>query len=181
MVIVLKKSVKAAFCGLAAALCIALMFAGSIFYVFAYAVPMLLGLVTLMLNKTFGKGYAVYVYIAVSILSLLFVPEKETVMMYVLFFGYYPIVKPYVERIKVRFISVILKFLLFNISVFAIEMICVYVFEIPFFEDGAFSKSMLVFFSAAMNFAFVMYELLLKNFTILYEKKIEGRIKNALK
>lgn len=181
MVIVLKKSVKAAFCGLAAALCIALMFAGSIFYIFAYAVPMLLGLVTLMLNKTFGKSCAMYVYIAVSLLSLLFVPEKETVMMYVLFFGYYPIVKPYIERIKVRFISFVLKLLLFNISVLAIEMICVYAFGIPFFEDGVFSKSMLFIFAAAMNFAFVMYELLLRNFTILYEKKLEGRIKQALK
>lgn len=177
----MKKSVKAAFCGLASALCIALMFTGSLFYIFAYAVPMLLGLVTLMLNKTFGKGYAIYLYISTSVLSLLFVPEKETVMMYVLFFGYYPVIKPYMEKIKIRFIPFLLKLILFNISVFAIEIICVYVFAIPFFEDGVFSSAMLIFFAAAMNISFVMYEMLLQKFSVLYEMKIEKRIKNALK
>ena len=93
----LKKSVMAAFCGMAAALSVALMFAGSLFYVFAYAIPMLLGVVVFMINKTFGKGYAIYVFIAVSVLSMLFVPDKETVLMYALFFGYYPIIKPYIR------------------------------------------------------------------------------------
>ncbi len=177
----LKKAVKAAFCGLSAALSAALLFAGSILYIFSYAVPMLLGLVIFMINKTFGRGYAAYVYIAVSLLSLLFVPEKETVMMYALFFGYYPIVKPFIEKFRMKFIRVILKFILFNASVATIELICVYVFGIPFFENGTFSSAMLIFFSVAMNIAVIMYELLLKSFTVLYEKRIEGRIKNLLK
>ena len=86
----MKKSVKAAFCGMAAALSVALMFAGSLFYIFAYAIPMLLGIIVLMINKTFGRGVAFYVYLAVSVLSMLFVPDKEAVLMYALFFGYYP-------------------------------------------------------------------------------------------
>ena len=57
----------------------------------------------------------------------------------------------------------------------------VYVFGIPFFENGTFSSAMLIFFSVAMNIAFIMYELLLKSFTVLYKKRIEGRIKNLLK
>ena len=87
----MKKSIQAALCGLAAALCVTFMFLGGIFYIFAYTVPILLGLVTVMIKKTFGNASAVSVYIAVSILSLMLVPEKETVMMYVLFFGYYPL------------------------------------------------------------------------------------------
>lgn len=177
----LKNSVKAAFCGLASAICVALMFAGSLFYVFAYAIPMLLSLVTFMVNKTFGKGFSLYVYGATALISLFFVPEKETVMMYVLFFGYYPIVKPYIEKIRIKFIPSVIKFLFFNIAVLVIEIICVYVFGIPFFEDDVFSKSMLIFFTIAMNLSFVMYEFLLKSFAVLYEKKIESRIKNALK
>lgn len=180
-VIFLKKSVKAAFCGISAALSVALMFAGSLFYVFAYAIPMLLGLIVFMINKTFGKSYAFYVFLAVSILSMLFVPDKETSLMYTLFFGYYPIVKPYIEKIKVKVIPFLLKILLFNFSVFIIEYLCVKAFNIPFFDDGVFSKSMLIFFAVSMNICFIMYEYFLKNFKILYERKLEQRIINALK
>ena len=164
---------------MAAALSVALMFAGSLFYVFAYAIPMLLGILVFMINKTFGRGYAFYV--AVSILSMLFVPDKETALMYALFFGYYPIIKPYVEKIKVKVLSFLLKLLLFNLAVLAIEMLCVKVFGIPFFDDGIFSTSILVLFAVAMNLCFVMYEGLLKNYKIIYERKIEPRILKALK
>ncbi|MDE5671602.1 MAG: hypothetical protein K2I14_09130 [Eubacterium sp.] len=177
----MKKSVKAAFCGMAAALSVALMFAGSLFYVFAYAIPMLLGIIVFMIHKTFGRSYAFYVYLAASILSMLFVPDKETALMYALFFGYYPIVKHYIERIKIKALSLLLKLLLFNLSVFVIEILCVKLFNIPFFDDGVFSKSMLIFFAVAMNLCFVMYEGFLKNYKIIYERKIEPRILKALK
>lgn len=181
MVIVLKKSVIAAFCGMAAALSVALIFAGSLFYVFAYAIPMLLGILIFMINKTFGKSYAFYVYLAVSILSMLFVPDKETALMYALFFGYYPILKPFIEKIRLKPISFALKLFLFNISVFVIEIMSVKLFNIPFFDDGVFSKSMLIFFAAAMNVTFVMYEEFLKKFKIIYERKIEPKILKLLK
>ena len=168
-------------CGLAAALCVTLMFLGGILYIFAYTVPMLLGLVTVMIKKTFGTGSAVSVYIATSILSLILVPEKETVMMYVLFFGYYPIIRTYLDRIKSKIISLSLKLIIFNACVAVIELICVYVFGIPFFEDGDFSKAMLIVFALAMNVIFIMYEHLLKYFVLLYERKIEKRLKNILK
>ena len=129
----MKKSIQAALCGLAAALCVTFMFLGGIFYIFAYTVPILLGLVTVMIKKTFGNASAVSVYIAVSILSLMLVPEKETVMMYVLFFGYYPIIKSYLDRVKPKIISLFFKLITFNTAVAIIELICVYVFGIPFF------------------------------------------------
>lgn len=166
---------------MAAALSLTLMFAGSLFSVFAYAIPMFLGIVIFMINKTFGKGYAFYVFLAVSVLSMLFVPDKETALMYALFFGYYPIVKPLIEKIKVKVLPFLLKLLLFNFSVFIIELLCVKVFGIPFFDDGVFSKSVLIIFTAAMNLCFVIYERFLKNFKIIYEKKLEPRITKALK
>lgn len=177
----MKKSIQAAVCGLAAALCVTFMFLGGIFYIFAYTVPILLGLVTVMIKKTFGNASAVCVYIAVSILSLILVPEKETVMMYVLFFGYYPIIKSYLDRIKSKIISLLLRLIIFNACVAVIELVCVYVFGIPFFEDGDFSKAMLIVFAAAMNIIFIIYEYLLKYFVLLYERKIEKRLKNILR
>ena len=176
-----KKSVRVAVCGLAAALSVTLMFFGGVVYVFAYTVPMLLGLISVMIKKSFGAGWAVFVYVAVSLLSFMLVPDKESVMMFVLFFGYYPIIRESFEKIKVKVLRLILKFLLFNASLAVIELICIYVFLIPFFEDGVFSWGLLIGFAVVMNLVFVMYDFLLRSFLILYEKKIEKRIKKYLK
>ncbi|MCH5316428.1 MAG: hypothetical protein J1E05_00505 [Eubacterium sp.] len=176
-----KKSLRVAVCGLAAALSVTLMFIGGVVYIFAYTVPMLLGLISVMIKKSFGTPSAVFVYIAVSLLSLMLVPEKECVMMFVLFFGYYPIIRESFEKIKSKAIRFILKFILFNVSLTVIELICFYIFGIPFFEDGVFSAWLIIGFAAAMNLVFVMYDFLLKSFLILYEQKIEKRIKKFLK
>lgn len=176
-----KKSVRVAVCGLAAALSVTLMFFGGVVYVFAYAVPMLLGLISVMIKKSFGTGSAVFVYIAVSLLSLMLVPEKESVMMFVLFFGYYPIIRESFEKVKAKALRLILKLILFNASLTVIELICVFVFGIPFFEDGVFSAGLLIGFAVAMNAVFIMYDILLRMFLILYEKKIEKRIKKYIK
>lgn len=173
---IMKKSIKAAAGGLCTALSVVLMLLGSVLYIFTYAVPMLLGILITMLKKTFGKGTAFSVYLATAFISFLLVSDKECVLMYVLFFGYYPIIKPHLEKIKPKPLSYLLKFLIFNASVIIIELISVYVFGIPFFEDGVFSKTILCMFALLMNIIFFMYEFLLKYYLLIYEKKLEKRI-----
>ncbi len=176
-----KKSVRAAVCGLAAALSVTIMLLGGLLYIFAYVAPMLLGLVCVMIKKTFGAKDAVLVYAATSILSLILVPEKESVLMFALFFGYYPIIKSSLDKLKIKPLRFLLKLLIFNASIAVIELLCVFVFNIPFFEEGVFSYALLIGFAAAMNFTFIMYDYLLKIFLVLYEKKIEKRITKYLK
>lgn len=176
-----KKSVRAAVCGLAAALSVTIMLLGGLLYIFAYVAPMLLGLVCVMIKKTLGAKDAVLVYAATSILSLILVPEKESVLMFALFFGYYPIIKSSLDKLKIKPLRFLLKLLIFNASIAVIELLCVFVFNIPFFEDGVFSYALLIGFAAAMNFTFIMYDYLLKIFLVLYEKKIEKRITKYLK
>lgn len=142
---------------------------------------MILGLLLIMLAKTLGAKPALSVYAAVSFLSLILVTEKESVLMYVLFFGYYPIIKQYIEKIRPRFLSFAVKLLLFNAALAAVELLCVYVFGIPFFEDNTFSVGMVAAFAVLMNVVFIMYEFMLKYFLILYENKLEKRIKKLLK
>lgn len=172
----MKKSVMAAVGGLSSALSVAVMFCSSLLYVFSYVVPMVLGLLMMIVKKTFSASCAWCVYISASLLSLIIVPDKETVLMYVLFFGYYPIIKSGIDKIKFKLLGYLAKFLLFNVSVAAVELIAYFVFGIPFFEDGSFSAAMIIIFAVLMNVVFAMYEFLLNNFLVLYEKKIEKRI-----
>ncbi len=177
----MNKSVIVAICGLSAAMSVALMFFGGLLYVFSYTVPMLLGIIIITVKKTFKNGAAVAVFFSVSFLSLILVTDKECVLMYALFYGYYPIIKEYLERVRSKFLSVLLKLLLFNAALFLIELLCVYIFGIPFFENGKFSVVMLVSFTAAMNLLFFMYDILLKYWLIFYGRRIEKRIKNLFK
>ncbi len=172
----MKPSVKVATCGVFTALSVVLMFFGGTVFVFSYVVPLVLGVLMIMLKKTLGVGSSVSVYVSTSILSFIIVPDKETVLLYVLFFGYYPIIKASLDKIKPKAVSMILKILLFNVSLTVIELLCVYVFGIPFFEDNGFSVAILIFFIVLMNVLFIMYEYILKYSLFLYERKFEKRI-----
>lgn len=177
----MKPSIKVATCGICTALSVVLLFFGGTVFVFSYVVPLVLGVLMIMLKKTLMPSSAVSVYVATSILSFMIVPDKETVLLYILFFGYYPIIKSSLDKIKPKFVSAILKVLLFNASLVVIELLCVYVFGIPFFEEGAFSIGFLILFVALMNIVFVMYEFILKYSLILYERKFEKRVIRLLK
>ena len=62
-----------------------------------------------------------------------------------------------------------------------VELIAYFLFGIPFFEDGNFSAAMIVLFAVLMNVVFILYDLLLKIFLVLYEKRIEKRILDIFK
>lgn len=177
----MKKSYKIAFCGMFAALSVVLMFLGGILYVFSYTTPILLGIIMLMINKTFGKSSALITYFSVSVLSMILVSDRESVLLYVLFFGHYPILKNKIDLIKSKFLRVLIKFLLFNIAFAAAELLSYYVFGIPFFEDGVKSVWIVAAFTAAMNVIFVMFEFLLNKYFIFYVSKLEPKIKKLLK
>ena len=60
-----------------------------------------------------GWGAAVFVYAGAGLLSGLLLPSKDGVLLYLLFFGYYPIVKSLVERLP-KALSWAVKLLVFN-------------------------------------------------------------------
>ncbi len=177
----MKKSYKIAVCGICTALSVLLMFLGGVLYIFTYTMPLLLGLLMLMLNKTFGKSCALITYVSVSILSMILVTDKEGVLLYILFFGYYPVIKARLDTVKFKPLRAIAKLLLFNFALAGTELLAFYVFNIPFFEDGSKSIWIIVAFAVAMNAVFVMYEFLLNKYFILYEKRLEPKIKKLFK
>ena len=99
--------------GVLAALAVVIMCMGTIIPVATYVCPMLCAVVLQMVLKTCGTRIAWAWYGAVAILSALLAPDKEAAAVF-LFLGYYPIVKPRLDRAKLRWLW---KGLLFNGSV----------------------------------------------------------------
>ena len=99
--------------GVMAALAVVIMSLGGLIPVATYVSPMLCALLLQMVLKTCAERIAWAWYGAVAILSALLAPDKEAAAVF-LFLGYYPIVKPRLDRAKLRWLW---KGLLFNGSV----------------------------------------------------------------
>ena len=96
--------------GLLAALAVVIMSMGTLIPVATYVCPMLCALVLQLVLKICGKRVAWAWYGAVSVLSLLMAPDKEAAAIF-LALGFYPIVKPGLDRRKGKWL---LKGLFFN-------------------------------------------------------------------
>lgn len=102
--------------GVLGALAVVIMCLGTLIPVGTYACPMVCAMVLQMVLKTCGSRIAWAWYGAVALLGLLLAPDKEAAAVFV-FLGYYPIVKPKLDRKKLPWLW---KGLLFNASVLAL-------------------------------------------------------------
>ena len=127
-------SVKVALGGVIAAFSLLLMILAGVTSTLVYAIPMTTGALLMMLVVEFGQGFAALIYVAVSILSLLLLGNKEAAIMYIAFFGYYPILKSILEKHIKGFICWIVKYLIFNVAMIASYFIVTKIFIISF-ED----------------------------------------------
>lgn len=175
----MKNSKVIAYSGVATALSVVMLFLGSIFWVLGYTMPLVASLVMIILLDSISQKSALLTFISTSIISFILLNDKECVLLYVLFFGYYPLIRDKINYIKPKFLSYLLKFITFNAAMVLTQVLCVYVFGIPF--DDMFGKWGIVLFVLCLNLVFVvfdkLYTLLLKLYRIKLKKKVEKYIK----
>lgn len=94
-----RASRRLAACGLGTALCVTLMALGSALGVMTYASPLLAGLVVGLIRGRYGARDALTMWAAASLLGLLLVPEVEMSGLFAGLFGWYPAVKPALDRL----------------------------------------------------------------------------------
>lgn len=131
--------------GVLAALAVVIMSMGTIIPVATYVCPMLCAVLLQVVLKTCGERIAWAWYGAVAVLSALLAPDKEAAAVFV-FLGYYPIVKPRLDRLKFRWLW---KGLLFNVSVLVMYWLLLRLFGLQqvtedFAEMGAVMLVMLL-------------------------------------
>lgn len=119
-----------------------------------------------------GLGASAIVYAGTSILSFLIVPNKSMVLIYILFFGYYPVLKGLAEKTKIRAVEWIIKLAVMNLAL-AVMMFAVS--EIVFDLSKIGNSIVLAF--VIFNVVFVIYDLCVTYFTGFYIEKISRRVK----
>ena len=98
--------------GVFAALAVILMNFGGLIPVATYTTPVLCMVLLKFVLLSCGRRVAWAWYAAVSVLSMLMSPDKEAAAVF-LFLGYYPILKPKLDTMKLGFLW---KGLIFNVS-----------------------------------------------------------------
>ena len=168
--------------GIITALSVMFMFLSSLIPFMTYAVPAFAGLLLIVTVEEVELKWSAYIYIAVSFLSILVIADKEAAVMYTFFFGYYPFVRKWLnEKVKQNILKWFLKFLIFNVGVVLGYLLIIYVFAIPIEEMEEFGKYTSLFLLAMGNVVFVIYDFLVRNLTIIYDKLWHDRINKTFK
>ena len=109
--------------GMMAALAVVIMALGGMIPLNTYLCPILCMMLLRFVLTSCGKRVSWAWYGAVSILSLLLGPDKEAAAIF-LALGYYPILKPRLDRMKG---GLVLKLALFNIVILAMYWVLIWV------------------------------------------------------
>lgn len=114
---------KIALGGVMAAAAVVVMGLGGLIPIATFVCPIICMTFLSFILKMCGRRIAWAWYGAVAILSLLLGPDKEAAGIF-LFLGFYPIVKPELERSK---IAIVWKFLLFNSLILSMYWILIHI------------------------------------------------------
>ena len=134
--------------------------------VFVYALPAFAGMLIMFSVVELDKKWAFGIYVAVSVLSLMLVPNKEAAVLYAAFFGYYPILKAILESKLPKVPEYILKFAVFNVAMIASYAVLIEVLGMPFDElmgiegeTGFLARYMLPIMIGLGNIAFMFFDI----------------------
>ena len=162
----MNRSGKIALGGLSAALAVVCMMFTAM-PVTVYALPLLAGMLLLPLTLEAGKTAGWTAYAVVSLLVLLLTPLWEPKLLFVLYFGYYPILKLTLDNLK-RPLAWMLKLAVFNAGMVVGYLLLFTLFSLPADTFTLFGVNLPLVFLLIGNVAMVIYDVALARFIRLY-------------
>ncbi|MCH5304639.1 MAG: hypothetical protein J1E41_07225 [Ruminococcus sp.] len=172
----MKDSFRVAFCGLICALALVLMISTGIVPVATYAFPCFAGILLVAVVIELGEKWAIAAYVSVSILSLFLAGDKESVAYFIAFFGFYPIAKSGIEKLKSRILQYVIKYALFTVCMIAAFSVCKFVLAIPDEEFTLLGFYIPWAFLAVAELVFVVYDKCITILVVRYITTIRNRI-----
>lgn len=176
----MRQSSKTAVCAMVAALSVVVMML-TVIPVLTYTAPAFAGLLLIIIVIEIDKKWAVGVYAAVSALGLLIATDKEAAVMYLVFFGYYPIIKAILESKLPRWAEIVIKFLLFNVAMVGCYFILIKVFGMPMDDMNELGKYGPLILLAMGNVVFLLYDFALTKLVIVYQMKWQDKFRKLFK
>lgn len=161
----MKHTKRVAAAGMLSALAVVIMLIIGLFDSFDLAAAFLGGMVVAVALIELGPGYALAVCAVASVLSAVILPNKLVCIEFIGFAGWYPIVKKYIERIRIMPLRLAVKLLLF-----AAIVIPVTAFELIGMQNVWY---LYIFFLISL----MLYDVTLQYFSVFYINNIQKKIK----
>ena len=125
-----KRTRRLAICAILSAIGVILLYLGAIIEVLDLSVVVIASLVCILAVLEMGGAWPWMVYGVISILSLVLLPQKSPAAIFLIFGGYYPILKAYYERLP-QLVSWLLKFVNFNAALAAVLFLSKKILMLP--------------------------------------------------
>ena len=122
-----------------------------------------------------GFGAGVLCYLAAGLLSAVLLPMKDSFVLYMLFFGLYPLVKYWLERPRKLILEWALKLVFFN----SMLSLFLFVFTRIFFAAIPAEQLPLWVIYGAGNAVFAVYDLGFSKLMTFYAHRIDGMIRKS--
>ncbi len=172
-----KKSRRMALCGMMAALAVSVMLLGGVIPLATFCCPMLASLALLPVMAESGQKWTLMAYAAVAVLGLMLCPDKEAALLFA-FMGYYPAIKPSLDRIRNKPLRLIAKLGVFDLAAGAMLLVMAFVLNMQAVlgEYAALGVVGCVLFALLANVTMLMYDRLLSAKTIAYLRRLRPRL-----
>jgi hypothetical protein len=146
-----------------------------------YALPAVASVLITFVVVEIDKKWAFGVYCTVSILGFLLVGDKEVAMMYIAFFGYYPILKSFLETKLPRIIEWILKILSFVLTMAGSYYLMIKFMGVTIDETEEWGVMAYPILLGTGTFAFILYDIALSKTVLLYRMRWQKHFKRYFK
>ena len=157
---------------LMSALGVVFLYFGSLVEVMSISMAVIASVCVILAVTEFGGAYPWLIYAVTSTASILVLPRKEAAIAYILFFGFYPILKGRLEK-KNKLLSWIFKELIFNCAL-AIDLL---LSSLLLTAGNAEPLPIFIAYIVLAEIAFPLYDLALQRVVLMYMRKIRPKFK----
>lgn len=175
-------SFNIAYCGILIAFSVIIMLAALIPSM-TYVLPAFSGLCIWTISDQISRKWGLLSYAASAALCFMVIPEIEADLFYAFFFGYYPLLKELIEKIRPKILAFIVKFLLFNVSVVIAFWILSYLMNLNQILEGleAFGDAAVYVLWGAANVAFLIYDFALAQIFYAFRKWLKPKFNKKIR
>ena len=137
------------------------------------------GVLIMIMAFEVSTGWAFLTYLSVSLLSLFVTFDKEAALVFIMLFGHYPILRIYIQKIKIKGLRFLIKFAVLNLCAISYFYMTIVLFglEQVMEEFGDFGKYSNYLLLGLANFLFLLYDFSLDTMYIFYRKRLMPKFK----
>ena len=173
-----KLSFKIAFSGLMAALSVAILLMSGFVPILTYCAPLFACIFLVPVMEELNKKWAWMTWTAASLLSLILCADKEAAFFY-MFIGYYPMLKPFLDRIWNKPLRMLAKLGVFSFAIVGMYALLYYVIRLDVVMQDMQSVSLIIniVYIAVMVLILMCFDFILRYISRFYRVRIKPKLK----